>query len=190
MKGFKVPVGISNKHIHVCQKDLDILFGEGHELSKLKDLKQTGQYACEEKVDIVGPKNTLKGVRILGPVRPETQLEISVGDARALGVAAVVRDSGDLDGSPGIKIVGPKGEVELAKGAIVAARHIHMDSADAEKGGFKDKDIVDIKIQGKRGLVLNNVLIRVNDAYVLEFHLDVEEANAAQVANDDELEVI
>ena len=190
MKGFKVPVGISNKHLHVCQEDLDILFGKDYDLTKMKDLKQLGQFACEEKVDIVGPRGTLKGIRILGPVRPETQVEISVGDARTLGVGAFVRDSGDLDGSPGVKLVGPKGEVELKKGVIVAARHIHMDTKDAAQGGFKDKDIVDIKIEGKRGLILNNVLIRVSDSYALEFHLDVEEANAAQVANDDELEVM
>jgi len=190
MQGFKVPVGISNKHVHVSQADLDILFGEGHELTKLKDLKQLGQYACEEKIDIVGPKGTLKGIRILGPVRPETQIEVSVGDARALGVSAPVRDSGDLDGSPGVKVVGPKGEITLKQGVIVASRHIHMNSEDAAKGGFKDKDIVNIKIEGKRGLVLNNVLIRVNDAYALEFHIDTEEANAAQVANEDDLEII
>jgi hypothetical protein len=121
-----VPIAMSNRHIHLSQKDLEILFGEGHELTKFKDLSQPGQYACEEKVDITGPKGTIKGVRILGPVRPETQLEVSVADSFALGVKPPVRDSGDIKDSPGVTLTGPKGQVEIPEGAIVASRHIHM----------------------------------------------------------------
>lgn len=190
MSNFKAPVGLSNKHIHLSQKDIDVLFGSGYELKQFKDLSQPGQYACEEKVDIVGPKGTLKGVRVLGPARKVTQIEVSLADARALGLQAPVRDSGDLDGSPGAKVIGPNGEVNLEQGVIVAARHIHMHTSDAEKAGVKDKDEVSVKVEGKRGLIFNNVLIRVNDAYALEMHLDLDEGNAAQIKNGDLLEII
>ena len=189
MKNFKVPVGLSNRHIHLNQKDIDILFGKGHELKRFKDLGQPGQYACEEKVDLIGPKGMLKGVRVLGPARPETQIEISLTDARTLGVSAPVKDSGDLDGSPGVKIAGPKGEVDLDKGVIVAARHIHMHTSDAEKAGLKDKEEVRVIVGGKRGVVFNNVLVRVSEKYALEMHVDLDEGNAAQIANGDLLEI-
>ncbi len=189
MQTFKVPVGLSNRHIHLNQKDIDILFGKGYELKKFKDLAQPGQYACEEKVDLKGPKGTLKGVRVLGPARPETQIEISLTDARVLGVGAPVKDSGDLAGSPGVKIVGPKGEVDLEKGVIVAARHIHMHTSDAEKAGLRDKEEVKVIVGGKRGVVFNNVLVRVSDKYALEMHVDLDEGNAAQIANGDLVEI-
>ena len=153
----QLPIALSNRHIHVSQKDLDILFGEGYELTKMKDLSQPGQYACEEKVDVVGPKGTLKGVRILGPVRPQTQFELSVSDAFALGVKPMIKNSGDITGTPGAKIVGPKGEVEIEEGIIVAARHIHMHTQDGKDFGVADKEIVSIKVGGERGLVFNNV---------------------------------
>lgn len=190
MANFKTPVGLSNKHIHLSKEDIDVLFGKGHELKVFKELSQPGQYACEEKVDIQGPKGTLKGVRVLGPARKVTQIEVSLADARALGLNAPVRDSGDLDGSPGIKVIGPNGEVQLEQGVIVAARHIHMHTSDAEKAGLKDKDEVSVKVEGKRGLVFNNVLIRVHDTYALEMHLDLDEGNAAQIKNGDLLEII
>lgn len=190
MSNFKAPVGLSNKHIHLSQKDIDVLFGSGYELKQFKELSQPGQYACEEKVDIVGPKGTLKGVRVLGPSRKVTQIEVSLADARALGLQAPVRDSGDLDGSPGAKIIGPNGEVDLEQGVIVAARHIHMHTSDAEKAGVKDKDEVSVKVEGKRGLIFNNVLIRVHDTYALEMHLDLDEGNAAQIKNGDLLEIV
>lgn len=190
MSNFKAPVGLSNKHIHLSQKDIDVLFGSGYELKQFKDLSQPGQYACEEKVDIVGTKGTLKGVRVLGPARKVTQIEVSLADARALGLQAPVRDSGDLDGSPGAKIIGPNGEVDLEQGVIVAARHIHMHTSDAEKAGVKDKDEVSVKVEGKRGLIFNNVLIRVHDTYALEMHLDLDEGNAAQIKNGDLLEIV
>lgn len=186
----QLPIALSNRHIHLSQEDLDILFGEGYELTKLKDLSQPGQYACEEKVDVVGPKNTIKGVRILGPVRSSTQFELSISDAYTLGVKPMIRNSGDIEGTPGAKLVGPKGEVELKEGLIVAARHIHMHTKDAEEFGVKDKDIVSIKVDGERGLVFDNVLVRVSDSFHLEMHVDIEEGNAAGVKNGDLVELI
>lgn len=186
----ELPIGLSNRHIHLSQKDLDILYGCNYELTKIKDLAQPGQYACDEKVDVVGPKGTIKGVRILGPVRNTTQFELSVSDAITLGVKPLIRNSGDLNGTPGAKLVGPKGVVELTEGVIVAARHIHMHTTDGEKFGVKDKDIVSIKIGGERGLVFNNVLVRVSDKFSLEMHIDIEEGNAAGVRNGDLVELI
>jgi len=185
-----VPVGLSNKHIHLSQEHLDILFGEGYELKKFKDLSQPGQYAAEEKVDVVGAKGTLKGVRILGPVRKETQVEVSLADGFVLGVIPPVRDSGDLLDSPGAKIVGPKGEVVMEKGIIAAARHIHMHTSDAENFGVVDKEEVSVKVEGKRGLVFNNVLVRVHKDYALEMHVDIEEGNAAGLKNGSMVELI
>ena len=188
---FQCTVGLSNKHVHLSKEHIDILFGKGHELTPIKDLSQPGQFACDEKVDLVGPKRIIKGVRILGPARKESQVEISLSDAFTLGLKDVpVRDSGKLDGTPGIKLIGPCGEVELKKGVIVAARHIHLHTSDAEKYGLKDKDIVKVKVGGPRGVVFENVLIRVNDAYALDMHVDVEEGNAAGLANGDMVEVI
>lgn len=185
-----VPVGLSNRHIHLSQEHLEILFGKGFELTKMKDLSQPGQYAANEKVDVVGPKGTLKGVRILGPVRKETQVEISLTDGFALGVTPPVRDSGDLAGSPGAKIIGPAGEVEIDKGVIAAARHIHMHTSDAEEFGVADKDIVSVRVGGKRGLVFDNVLIRVHKDYALDMHVDVDEGNAASLKNGTMVEII
>ncbi len=186
----KLPIAMSNRHIHLSQEHLDILFGKGYSLTKKKDLSQPGQYACEEKVDIVGPKNTIKGVRVLGPVRGKTQVEVSISDAIKLGVEPVVRNSGDIKGTPGAKIVGPNGEVEIQEGVIVAARHIHMHTSDAEKFGVKDGDIVKVKTEGIRALIFENVLIRSGDTHALEMHVDIEEGNAAGVKNGDLVEII
>ena len=185
-----LPIALSNRHIHISQKALDTIFGEGYELTKMKDLSQPGQYACEEKVDVVGPKKTIKGVRILGPVRPDTQLEVSITDAFTLGVAPMIRNSGDVVDTPGVRIVGPKGEVEIEKGTIVAARHIHMHTKDGEEFGVKDGEIVSIKVPGPRGLVFDNVLVRVHPSYALEMHVDIEEGNAAGIRNGDMVEII
>lgn len=190
MSKFYVPVGLSNRHIHLSKNDLEVLFGEGHELVKFKDLAQPGQYAAAEKVDIVGPKGTIKGVRVLGPVRKATQLEVSLADGFTLGVKPPVRDSGDIEGSPGVKIVGPKGEVTIDKGVIAAARHIHMHTSDAEKMGVADKDLVKVKVDGKRGLTFENVLVRAHKDFKLEFHVDMDEGNAAGIKNGQELEII
>ena len=186
----KVPVALSNRHIHVSQADLDVLYGEGHELTNVKDLSQPGQYACDEKVDIVGPKNTIKGVRILGPVRPVTQLEISMFDARALGVEGVVRASGNVAGTPGAIIVGPKGQVEIKEGVIVAARHLHMHTDDAPKYGLKDRDVIKVRVGDERALVFENVVVRVHPEFALDLHIDIEEGNAAGVNNGDLGEII
>lgn len=175
--GNEIPVGISNRHIHLSQADLDALFGAGYELTKIKDLSQPGQYACKETVTIAGPKGAIEKVRILGPVRKETQIEVLAGDSFKLGVAGAVRMSGDLAGTPGITLVGPKGSVQTKEGLIVAQRHIHMTLADAARLGVKNGDVVDIKVAGPRGGVLSNVAIRANDASALECHIDTEEAN-------------
>jgi putative phosphotransacetylase len=187
-KGY-VPAGLSNRHVHLSKEHVDILFGEGHELCVFKDLGQPGQFACEEKIDVVGPKGKLN-MRVLGPARNETQIEISLTDGFVLGVVPPVRDSSDLDGSPGAKLVGPKGEVVIEKGIIAAARHIHMHTSDAEQFGVADKDVVSVKVDGRRGLVFENVLVRVHKSYALEFHLDIDEGNAAGVKNGDQLLVL
>ena len=177
----EVLVEISARHVHVSQKDLEILFGEGYQLTPKKDLSQPGQFACEEKVTIVGAKSSLKA-SILGPVRPDTQVELSLTDARAIGVTAPIRESGDVAGSGACKIVGPKGEVELTQGVIAAKRHIHMTPADAEKYGISDKQIVSVKVDTNgRSLVFGDVVARVSPSYALAMHIDTDEANAALV---------
>jgi putative phosphotransacetylase len=188
--GYLVPVGLSNRHLHICASDLQILFGQGYQLTSMKPLKQPGQYAAEEKVDVVGPKGTLKGVRILGPVRPETQVELSMTDSRAIGVAAPVRESGKLGGTPGIRLVGPVGEVTIDHGAIVALRHVHLSPDQAKEAGVVDKQIVSIRTGGERGLVFDNVLVRSAEGHEAEIHFDTDEGNAAGLANGDLVEII
>jgi putative phosphotransacetylase len=180
----EVKIGLSNKHLHLRQEDVDTLFGKGHALTHTKDLIQPGQFACDEKVDIVGPKGVLKGIRVLGPVRPETQVELALTDARAIGLKVPVRESGKLEGTPGCKLIGPAGEVELEKGVIAALRHVHLSSAQALAMGVKDKDIVSVKVDGERGLIFENVLVRAGDAYFSEIHLDTDEGNAAGLGAD------
>ncbi len=175
---YEVKIGLSNKHVHLSQEHLNLLFGEGHALTPTKDLVQPGQYACEEKVDIVGPKATFKGIRVLGPVRPETQIEVSLTDARGLGIKVPVRMSGDLEGTPGCKLVGPAGEIDLEKGMIVAQRHIHLSSEQAKEAGVVDGETVSIKIEGFRGGVFDNVVCRCGSAHERECHLDTDEGNA------------
>jgi len=185
----KVPVGISNRHIHLSKQDLETLFGEGYQLTIRNDLSQTGQYAAEETLTIEGPKAPLLNVRILGPTRKETQVEISRTDSFALGVKPPVRDSGHLKDTPGITLVGPQGKIELQRGVIIAQRHIHMTEAEAEQFGVKDKDLVSVRVGGERGVVFHNVLIRVRDDFVLEMHIDTDEANAAILSNGQLVEV-
>lgn len=188
--GYQVKVGISNKHLHLSQEHLEILFGKGHELTPTKELGQPGQFAAEEKVDIVGPKRTLSGVRVLGPVRKETQVELALTDARGIGIKAPIRESGKLDGTPGCKLVGPCGEIELDHGVIAAMRHIHLNPQQAVEAGVKDKDIVSIKVEGERALVFDQVLIRAGEGHEAECHLDTDEGNAACLANDVMVEII
>lgn len=173
-----IPVGISNRHIHLSQADLESLFGEGYKLTKLKDLSQTGQYACKEVVTICGPKGAIEKVRVLGPVRSKTQVEVLAGDCRKLGVTMHTRLSGDLNNTAAITLIGQKGAVQLQEGLIVAQRHIHMNIEDAKRLEVNDGDVVSIKVDGLRGGIYDNVAIRANDTSRLECHLDVEEANA------------
>ena len=177
-----VPVGISNRHIHLSQADLDQLFGAGYQLTPMKELSQPGQFACKETVTICGPKGAIEKVRVLGPVRKETQIEIVAGDCFKLGVKAPAKLSGDLVGTPGITVVGPRGSVQTAQGLIVAQRHIHMAPADAQAYGVQDGQIVKIRVSGLRGGIYDNVAIRVTTSSKLECHLDTEEANAMGVA--------
>lgn len=188
--GYKAEVGLSNKHLHLKQEDIETLFGKGYTLTPKKDLKQPGQFACEEKVDIVGPKGTLKGIRILGPARPETQIELAMTDARAIGISAPIRESGKLAGTPGVKLIGPAGEVDVEYGTIIALRHIHLSPAQAKEAGVKDKDIVSIKFDGERGLTFDNILVRSGDAHESEIHLDTDEGNAAGLKNGDLGEIV
>ena len=186
----KLPIALSNRHVHLSQADIEALFGAGHELTHFKPLSKPGQYACEEKVDLVGPKGTIKGVRVLGPARPSTQVEISLADGFALGIKAPIKESGDIAGTPGVKLVGPAGEVELSEGVIVASRHIHMSLEDAARFGVTDKQIVKVRTFGQRAVVFENVLVRANANFALEMHVDVEEGNAAGVRNGEEVELI
>ena len=179
----KIIVETSARHIHVNREVLDILFGEGYELTPKKDLSQPGQYACEERVTVVGAKKELAGVTILGPIRPERQVELSLTDARSIGVTAPIRESGDIAGSGACKLIGPKGEVELSEGVIAAKRHIHMTTADAAKFGVEDKQIVSVKVDTNgRTLIFGDVVVRVSDKYALAMHIDTDESNAGCVA--------
>ena len=179
----EVLVETSARHVHVTQEVLETLFGKGFALTKKKDLSQPGQFASNERVDVVGPKKTLSGVSILGPVRPETQVELSLTDARSIGVTAPVRESGDIAGSGACKLVGPCGEVELTEGVIAAKRHIHMTTADAAAMGLSDKQVVSVKIPSDgRELTFGDVVVRVSDKYALAMHIDTDESNAAGVA--------
>ncbi len=172
-------VETSARHIHLSQADLDCLFGEtNYQLHSKKDLSQPGQFACEERVTVVGPKGELK-VTILGPVRPDSQVELSLTDARSIGVVAPIRESGDVKGTGACKLVGPAGEVELKEGVIAAKRHIHMTPADAETFGVQDKEIVKVKIDGARPLIFDDVVVRVSPKFALAMHIDTDEANAA-----------
>ena len=176
----KFMVETSARHVHVSPEDLAVLFGEGYQLTKKKDLSQPGQFACEERVTIVGPKKELKGVSILGPERKQTQVELSLTDARSIGVAAPIRESGDLAGSGACKIVGPAGEIEIKEGVIAAKRHIHATKADAEALGVENGQIVSVKMDTDgRSLVFGDVVVRVSDSYALAMHIDTDESNAA-----------
>ena len=186
-----VPVGISNRHVHLCRADMDVLFGKGSELTIKKMLGQPGQYASEELVTLVGPKGRLEKVRVLGPLRKETQVEISVTDSRTLGVKAPVRESGKVSDTPGLRLIGPCGEAELKEGTIVALRHIHMTPYLAEQMNLSDGDRVDVELgDAERGGVMSRVLIRVSDKYAPEMHIDVDEANAFGVKNDETARIL
>jgi propanediol utilization protein len=182
--GMQIPVGISNRHIHLTQEDLETLFGKGYELTHLKDLSQPGQYACKETLTIVGPSmRSIEGVRVLGPLRKASQVEISVTDSYVLKVKPPVRESGKLSGSAPIPIIGPKGIVQLKEGCIIANRHIHMSEDEGRAFGVKDGEYVDVELCGERRSLFYDVQIRVHKDFRLEMHIDTDDANAAGVGN-------
>lgn len=185
----KVSVGVSARHVHLTDEDIKILFGENYKLNKKNDLSQPGQYACLEQVELKGPKGTIQRVRILGPERRKTQVEISKTDCFALGITAPVRNSGDLNGASEITIIGPVGEV-TKNAAIIAARHIHATKEDAIKYGFLNKEMVSVNVVGEKGGVLNNVYVRLSDDFCYELHLDTDDANSFLIKNGDEVELI
>ncbi|WP_454055274.1 phosphate propanoyltransferase [Clostridium sp. Marseille-Q7071] len=186
----EIPVGISNRHVHLSQKDLESLFGKDYQLTKLKELSQPGQYACKEVVTICGPKGAIEKVRILGPVRSKTQVEVLAGDCIKLGAVPHVKLSGDLNRTSGITLVGPKGSVQIEEGLIVAQRHIHMTPEDARNLGVHDGEIVSIKFEDLRGGIYSNVAIRANDSSSLECHLDIEEANAMGINSKSKITIV
>ena len=174
----KFLVETSARHVHLSQADIETLFGKGYTLTHKKDLSQPGQFACEERVDVVGPKNTIKNIIILGPARPECQIEVSLTDARVLGVPGMIRESGDVAGTPGCKLVGPAGEYDLAEGVLVAKRHIHMTPEDAAAFGVADKEVVKVRVESERSAELDDVIVRVSPKYALAMHIDTDESNA------------
>lgn len=189
-EGYLVPIGVSARHIHLTQEHVETLFGEGYQLTKKKEL-MGGQFASNERVTIVGLKlRAIENVRVLGPVRKQTQVEISATDAISLGVNAPIRESGNVAGSAPIAVIGPKGAIYLNEGCIIAKRHIHMAPNDAMAAGVHDGDIVSVKADNERGTVFNNVQIRVDDSFTLEMHIDTDEANAAKIKTGDTVRIV
>ena len=186
-----VPVGVSNRHIHLSRADLDTLFGQGYELTPIKDLSQPGQYACKETLTLIGPsQRAIESVRVLGPIRGKSQVEISMTDSYVLKVKPPVRESGNIVGSAPIIIVGPKGIVELKEGCIIANRHIHMSPSDAEKFGVKDCDVVTVDVCGKRPARWFGVQVRVHKDFRLEMHVDTDDANAVGIGNGSKVKIV
>lgn len=185
-----VPVAISNRHVHLCRADVEKLFGNGYQLHLSKKISQPGQFACEEKIKLIGPKGSISDVRVLGPERKQTQVEILYTDSFKLGIKPVVHMSGDLIGTPGIQLCGPSGVVELDSGVIISARHLHMSCEEAGAYGFKEGDAIKIRKQGVRVSVYDNVIVRTGKEHSLEVHLDTDEGNAAAITCGEILEVI
>lgn len=189
--GNEVPVGVSNRHIHLSKDDVATLFGEGYELTPLKDLSQPGQYACKELLTIVGPSlRPIENVRVLGPVRKSSQVEISATDSYLLKVKPPVRESGNIAGSAGITIIGPKGVAQLKEGCIIANRHIHMSPADGRRFGVQDGDVVTVDVTGKRRTRWYDVQVRVSKDFVLEMHVDTDDANAVGIGNGCKVKIV
>lgn len=186
----KVPIGVSARHIHLSKEHVELLFGAGANLTEMKPLTQPGQFAANETVAVYGPKGSFAKVRILGPARKATQLEVSRTDAFALGINPPVRESGSIEGTPGIRIVGPAGEVTVDKGVIVAARHIHFHTSDAERWGIADKQVLKVRVGGERGVIFDQVIARVSDQFALDMHIDTDEGNAAGINTGDFGEII
>ncbi|MEH6908190.1 phosphate propanoyltransferase [Neobacillus drentensis] len=182
-KAKMVPIAASNRHIHLSAEHVERLFGRGYELTRLKDLSQPNQFAAKETLTLIGPKAKIQNVRVLGPARGSTQVEVSLFDGFTLGVKPPIRNSGDINGSEPITIQGPRGQIMIKEGLICAARHIHMHTSDGELFGVKDGDLVQVKVDGVRGVIFTNVLIRVSPKFKLEMHIDLDEANAAGIKN-------
>ncbi len=176
-----IPIEVSAHHVHLSTEDVHALCGAEYELTHRLDLSQPGQFACEETVNLVGPRGRVERVRVLGPPRSKTQVEISMTEEFKLGIKAPIRASGDLAGSPGIGLEGPAGACDIPKGVICAARHIHMSPEDALSFGLKDRDICMVRVEGERTLIFGDVLVRVNPDYRLSMHIDTDEANAANI---------
>lgn len=185
-----VPVSISARHLHLQREHVEVLFGQGYELTKFKEISQPGQYACNEKVTLKGPKGTIENVRVLGPLRKQTQIEISRTDARKIGISPPVRNSGNLAGSAPITLIGPKGTVFLQEGCIIADRHIHMTPRDAFLYGVKDQQKVSVQVDGEKGGIMGQVTIRVNERYALDMHIDTDDANAFDLKGNEWLKII
>ena len=185
-----VPVASSARHIHLCRADVEKLFGKGYQLQKFRDLSQPGQFACKEQLTVVGPKGQLQKVRVLGPERKATQVEIAFTDSFALGIRPPVRMSGKTAGTPGCRLIGPAGETEISEGVIVAARHLHLSAAQAAMFGLKDGQSVSLRSEGERAVVFENVIVRAGNGHDMEVHIDTDEANAAAMAGSTMMEVI
>lgn len=185
-----IPVGVSNRHVHLSTHDIEQLFGQGYQLNKFKDLKQTGQYAAKECVMLAGPKGSLLNVRVLGPARKVSQVEVSKTDSFALGIKAPIRESGDLAHSASICLMGPKGHVYLDANVICAKRHIHMNQHDAARLQVANGQVVRVKTEGERSLIFDEVVVRVNETFVLEFHIDTDEANACALSSHDHVYIV
>lgn len=189
-QGRYVPAAVSGRHVHLCRADADALFGAGHTLTRMKDLVQPGQYACEERVTLAGPKGRIEGLRVLGPARPDTQVEISQTDSYRVGIPPAVRMSGHIAGTPGCTLIGPKGEVRLDRGVIVAARHLHISAAQAAAYGVANGQVVSVRKSGDREVVFGNVAVRAGEGHELEMHIDTDEANAAGLTCGELLEIV
>ena len=178
----RVPVGVSVRHVHLCRQDVERLYGPGYQLTPKKKLSQPGQFACEEQVTVVGPKGKIEKVRILGPERKESQVEMAFSDCRVLGLDAPVRPSGRIDGTPGCTLIAANGrQLELSRGVIIADRHLHLSTAQADAFGLKDGDIISIQVDGVKPGVMEHVTVRAGDSYEMDFHIDTDDANAFQL---------
>jgi putative phosphotransacetylase len=186
----KVPIGVSARHLHLTQEHVEVLFGSGAQLTEMKPLSQPGQFAANETVEIHRPQGYLLKVRILGPARKATQLEVSRTDAFMLGANPPVRESGHIADTPGFRIVGPEGEVLVDQGMIVAARHIHLHTSDAEQWGIADKQQLKVRVGGERGVIFQRVIARISDQFALDMHIDTDEGNAAGVSNGEYGEIV
>lgn len=185
-----IPVGVSARHLHLTQAHMEVLFGKGYALTKHKDISQPGQYAAKETVTLVGPRNAIQKVRVLGPCRSYTQVELAPSDARTLGINPPIRESGDLAGTPGIRLIGPAGSLQLEQGCIIAERHIHMTPRDAAAYGVQHGQRLSIKVEGARGGTMEQVAIKVHDNYTLDLHIDTDDSNAYGIQHGQRLELI